>query len=193
MPEAIMGLIIKVATDWHSAANKPNETPTAKLPRVRSQAWVSLPRRPQAMATITPDTSKLAPSNVQPHKVSPKKTQAKHAENKAWEANKTPLRRGPNRFMQANKAVSPMKMPINPDKANHATLGPSKLRHSPVYKATAHSKTRAKNKRQRVKEKAPNWLAAVAENKLPKAQHKAAKAAKYSAGKGLSCQPPSCG
>jgi hypothetical protein len=84
------------------------------------------------MATITPDTNKLAPSKVQPHKVSPKNTQAKHAENKAWEANKTPLRRGPNRFMQANKAVSPMKIPIKPDKANQATLGPSKLRHSPV-------------------------------------------------------------
>jgi hypothetical protein len=86
-----------------------------------------------------------------------------------------------------------MKIPIKPDKANQATLGPSKLRHSPVYKATAHSKIRAKNNRQRVKEKAPNWLAAVAENKLPKAQHKAAKAARYSAGKGLSCRPPSCG
>jgi hypothetical protein len=102
------------------------------------------------MATITPDTSKLAPSSVQPHKVSPKNTQAKHAENKAWDANKTPLRRGPNRFMQANKAVSPTKIPIKPDKANHATLDRSKLRHSPVYKATAHNKTKAKNKRQRV-------------------------------------------
>jgi hypothetical protein len=145
------------------------------------------------MATITPDTNKLAPSKVQPHKVSPKNSQANRAENKAWGANKTPLRRGPKRFMQANKAVSPMKMPIKPDKANQATLGPSKLRHSPVYKAKAHSNVSAKNKRQRVKEKAPNWLAAVAENKLPKAQHKAAKAAKYSAGKGLSYRPPSCG
>ena len=94
-----------------------------------SQAWVSLPRRPQAIATITPDTNKLAPTSVQPHKVSPKNNHAKSTENKAWDANKTPLRRGPKRFMQANKAVSPMKIPIKPDSASHATLAPSRLRH----------------------------------------------------------------
>ena len=33
------------------------------------------------------------------------------------------------KHMQANKAVSPMKMPIKPDSANHATLAPSRLRH----------------------------------------------------------------
>ena len=71
----------------------------------------------------------LLPTSAAPQRVSPSNHQAKSAENRAWQANSTPLRRGPRRFMQANKAVSPMKMPIKPDKTKPATLGPSRLRH----------------------------------------------------------------
>jgi 3-hydroxy-3-methylglutaryl CoA synthase len=74
------------------------------------------------VATITPDTSKLPPTKVQPHKVSPKNNQANKVEKIACVANSTPLRRGPSRFMQANSAVSPMKMPIKPDRASRARL-----------------------------------------------------------------------
>ena len=172
---------LKVATDWHTAANKPNTTPVHKEPWVFSQTWVSLSRRPQTMATITPETSKLPPTKVQPQRVSPKNNQASKVENKACEANSTPLRRGPSRFMQANKAVSPMKIPIKPDKASKPTLAPSRVRHCPVKAVKAHSKVRAKNKRQRVKANAPMRLDAAAENKLPTAHDKAASAAKSSA------------
>ena len=81
------------------------------------------------VATITPDTSKLPPTKVQPHKVSPKNNHASKVEKMACVAKSTPLRRGPSRFMQANSAVSPMKMPIKPDKASKATLEASRLRH----------------------------------------------------------------
>lgn len=79
--------------------------------------------------------------------------------------------------MHANKAVSPTKIPIKPDSASKAMLPPSKLRQCPVDKANAQSRLSAKNKRQRVKAKAPMRLAAVAENKLPTAHDKAASAA----------------
>jgi len=67
------------------------------------------------------------------------------------------------------------------------------VRHCPVNSANAHNKVSAKNKRQRVKAKAPIWLEAAAENKLPTAHDKAASAAKSSACTGLSCRPVSCG
>ena len=52
----------------------------------------------------------------------------------------------------------------------------------PLTAAISHNMIAAHNIRQRVKAKAPKWLEAVADNKLPTAQHTAANKAKYSKG-----------
>ena len=174
------GLIISVATAWQSAASTPSNTPDIRVPRVSSQAWRSSVRRPRAIATITPETSKVLPTSVQPHSVSPRKNQASTAEKSACVANSTPERRGPSRFMQANRAVSPMKMPIRPETTRRPTAGPSRLRHWPVKAASAHKSVSAKKRRQRVKANAPMLLDALAEKRLPTAQQRAASAARIS-------------
>ena len=107
-----------------------------------------------------------------------------------------PRRRGPSRFMQTNRAVSPIKMPINPDSTNSATPSLGRLRQPPVASAAPHSTTLANAMRHRVKANAPMRAEADAENKLAAAQQAAASKAISSAGMRqgvVRCRPPSCG
>jgi hypothetical protein len=143
------------------------------------------------MATITPDTNTPLPIRVIPQSVSPKNNHASKAEKRACVANKTPERRGPNRFMHTNNAVSPTKMPIQLDTDNHATLSHVSSGQRPTYKAPPQSKIMAKNKRHRVKAKAPIAVDALAENKAPTAQQPEAMAANNS-GASINCPQPSC-
>jgi hypothetical protein len=83
MPVVIRGLSISVATDWHSAASRPNPTPITSGPRVCSQPCNSSLRLPQTIAIITPPTSIALPSSAQPQITSLRNAQARTAENNA--------------------------------------------------------------------------------------------------------------
>jgi hypothetical protein len=143
------------------------------------------------MANITPETNSAAPTKAQPHKTSPNNHHAKKAENPAWVANSTPERRGPKRFMQANKAVSPKKIPIRPETPSHSQALLAKEPQLPLCQAKAHKSALANNMRQRLKANAPKRCAGGAENKLENAQQPAAIRAMASGR--ISCPRFACG
>jgi len=82
--------------------------------------------------------------------------------------------------MQANSAVSPMKMPMTPDSASRPKAEASRLRQPPLASAMAHSSRAAKNMRQRLNAMAPRRCAAGAENNAAMAQQAAATSASAS-------------
>jgi hypothetical protein len=94
--------------------------------------------------------------------------------------------------MHTNKAVSPIKIPIQLETDNQAMLSRVSSDQRPTYKAANHSMHMAKNKRQRVNANAPISVDALAENKAPTAQQPEAMAAS-SSGASISYPPPSCG
>ena len=190
MPVAISGLSISVATDWHRAATRPSPTPISKRPRVCSQPCDSSSRLPQSTAIITPPTSSALPTSAQPWISSPRNNQASSAENIAWVANSTPERRGPRRFMQANSAVSPMKMPTTPERPSRPTAAASRSRQPPPAKASAQRIALANSMRQRLKANAPRRCAGGAEKRLDTAQLAAATTASASGLKRCSAGPP---
>ncbi len=105
---------------------------------------------------------------------SPSQATPIRALNTAWVANKTPARRGPSRFMAANKAVSPIKIPTSPLSAITAHASGVNVRQPPLTASTAHSIKATIDMRQRVKAKAPKWRAGMTEVTLPTAQQPAA-------------------
>jgi hypothetical protein len=143
------------------------------------------------MASITPKTKSAAPTKAQPHKTSPSHHHASTAENPAWVAKSTPERRGPKRFMHANKAVSPKKIPIRPETPSHSQALLANEAHVPLCQARAHKSALANNMRQRLNANAPKRWAGGAENKLEKAQQPAAIRARASGR--ISCPRFACG
>ncbi len=69
------------------------------------------------MALMTPAMVKALPQVACRLMRSPSRQKPSSAPNMAWVANSTPERLGPSRFMAANRAVSPTKMPIRPLRA----------------------------------------------------------------------------
>lgn len=90
--------------------------------------------------------------------------------------------------MQANSAVSPMKMPIRPDSASRPKAAVSRLRQPPPASASAQSSAAANSMRQRLKAKAPRRCDAGAENSAATAQQVAAASASAS-GLGMGSAP----
>ena len=70
-----------------------------------------------------------------------------------------------------------------PDAASSQSLSAGNVCQLPLYRATDHNNRLAKVMRQRVKAKAPKWVEAVADIRLPTAQQAAANRARYSYGK----------
>ena len=99
---------------------------------------------------MTPAKTSMAPTSRQPPSCSPNSQRPSKAEKRAWQENSRPLRLGPSRFMQANRAVSPTKMPISPDSASRGRALWVRVCQPPVARLAEPSIRLTSNMRQRL-------------------------------------------
>ena len=131
-----------------------------------------------AIVQTTPITS----LNLHPHTLnqSPNTQTPNKAPNTAWVANSTPVRRGPRRFMAANRAVSPIKMPTKPLKDIIAQDDSGTDCQVPDSKVMPQRISATRNMRQRVNANAPRCRAGETDKILLLAQQAAAPSASQS-------------
>ena len=99
---------------------------------------------------MTPASTSKAPTRRQPPSCSPNSQSPSRAEKSAWQENSKPLRLGPSRFMQANRAVSPTKMPMSPDNASSGRALSVRVCQPPVTRLALASIRLTRNIRQRL-------------------------------------------
>ncbi|MCY1244473.1 hypothetical protein D9M72_575480 [compost metagenome] len=132
MPAAMTGRTMIEPIAWPVAAPRPSRTPIQSGPLTFSHSCICARRLPKRMARNTPVAVSAMPPTAVGDSASPSTSQPSKAAIGALRAKRMPERRGPSRLSAAKSSVSPMKMPIKPDKSSGVTLVASSSRHAPV-------------------------------------------------------------